>query len=265
MRGVAHRWDDTLLQNPDRLETLARRRSVTSSADGFRNPARRSGRLGETAYHNNVLASWDRQPLIRKKNSFIRDHSNNVSHASFLNVSVLLIAGQLTIQWGFLERSKGQLHALLTPCFPCTRCSLVSRFSLSLSLCLAALSLIVYSKFTWATMERETAKYGSNAAWTGPKVMGISHFLPPSSLESVFTEIPHKTPVISIHLFYSPPPPWRQSNCDRGSLSLNIIRPWKYPFNAPHWIKHWPYLCADCPWMPDIAIRMLCFFLRPVL
>lgn len=36
--------------------------------------------------------------------------------------------------------------------------------------------------------------------------MGISHFLPPSSLESVFTEIPHKTPVISIHLFYSPPP-----------------------------------------------------------
>lgn len=119
---------------------------------------------------------------------------------------MLLIAGQLTIQWGFLERSKGQLHALLTPCFPCTRCSLVSRLSLSLSLCLAALSLIVYSKFTWATMERETAKYGSNAACIGPKVMGISHFLPPSSLESVFTEIPHKTPVISIHLFYFPPP-----------------------------------------------------------
>lgn len=137
-------------------------------------------------------------------------------------------------------------------------------FSLpSLSLCLAALSLIVYSKFTWATMERETAKYGSNAAWTGPKVMGISHFLPPSSLESVFTEIPHKTPVISIHLFYFPPPLWRQSNCDRGSSSLNIIRPWKYPFNAPHWIIHWPYLCADCPWMPDIAIRMLCFSCVP--
>lgn len=257
MRGVAHRWDDTLLQNPDRLETLARRRSVTSSADGFRNPARRSGRLGETACHNNVLASWDRQPLIRKKNSFIRDYSNNVSHASFLIVPVLLIAGQLTIQWGFLERSKGQLHALLTPCFPCTRCSLVSRLSRSLSLCLAALSLVVYSKFTWATMERETAKYGSNAAWTGPKVMGISHFLPPSSLESVTRRRWYP------YICFIPPPLWRQSNCDRGSLSLNIIRPWKYPFNAPHWMIHWPYLCADCPWMPDIAIRMLCFSCVP--
>lgn len=26
---------------------------------------------------------------------------------------------------------------------------------------------------------------------------------------------------------------------------------------------HWPYLCADCPWMPDIAIRMLCFSCVP--
>ena len=153
--------------------------------------------------------------INQKEKSFIRYYSNNVSHASFLIVSVLLIAGRLTIQWDFLERLKGQLHALLTPCFPCTRCSLVSRLSLSLSLslCLVALSLIVYSKFTWATMERETAKYGSNAAWIGPKVMGISHFLPPSSLECVFTEVPHKTLVISIHLFYFPP-------CDNSQTAI---------------------------------------------
>lgn len=263
MRGVAHSWDDTLLQNPDRLETLARRRSVTSPADGFRNPARRSGRLGETAYHNNVLASWDRQPLIRKKNSFIRDYSNNVSHASFLIVSVLLIAGQLTIQWGFLERSKGQLHALLTPCFPCTRCSLVSRLSRSLSLSASQpfLSLCTVSlhEQQWRGKLQsmaQTLREQDQRLWES---LTSSH-LPPWNLYSQKSLTRRRW---YPYICFIPPPLWRQSNCDRGSSSLNIIRPWKYPFNALHWMIHWPYLCADCPWMPDIAIRMLCFSCVP--
>lgn len=88
--------------------------------------------------------------------------------------------------------------------------------------------------------------------------------LPPTFLPGICIHRNPSQDAGDIHTFVLfPPPLWRQSNCDRGSLSLNIIRPWKYPFNALHWMIHWPYLCADCPWMPDIAIRMLCFSCVP--